>query len=352
MRGKRMQTKTIACCAPFGGGGLGRHLLEVVEDARARHELAHYFTHAAPRDDVAARVVRLPSLGFLFLYTPLRFSPSWKNFVQGDLFDRAVAGRLPAGDTFVGFNGQALRSYRRARQLGYRRLELVSANSHVDNVARQHQRSLTQFAGIETSWLNAAQRRKTLREYELADRIYVASDYTWQSFVAAGVPARKLARFAFRPDPRYQPRSSRTGDGVYRVVYVGSLTVMKGIPVLIEAFSRLAGPAELWLIGGSGTRGMHRYLADWQRRDPRVRVAPGDPLPHLQRASVCVHPSYEDGFAYAPMEAIACGVPAVVTEDTGMKEHITARVNGYVVPTGDWSALLERLEHIRKDVCG
>ncbi|MGH9409125.1 MAG: glycosyltransferase family 4 protein, partial [Vicinamibacterales bacterium] len=281
-----------------------------------------------------------------------RFSPSWKNCVQGDLFDRAVAGRLPAGDTFVGFNGQALRSLRRARQLGYRRLELVSANSHVDNVARQHQRSLAQFPGIETSWLNAAQRRKTLREYELVDRIYVASDYTWQSFVAAGVPAQKLARFAFRPEPRFQPPALRTGDGVFRVVYVGSLTVMKGIPVLIEAFSRLVGPAELWLIGGSGTRGMHRYLADWQRRDPRVRVAPGDPLPHLQRASVCVHPSYEDGFAYAPMEAIACGVPAIVTEDTGMKEHITAGVNGYVVPTGDWPALLERLEHVRKGVCG
>ncbi|MGH9408681.1 MAG: hypothetical protein ACRD1V_04435, partial [Vicinamibacterales bacterium] len=70
----RMQTKTIACCAPFGGGGLGRHLFEVVEDARARNELAQYYTHDAPLEDLAARVIPLASLGFLFRYTPLRFS--------------------------------------------------------------------------------------------------------------------------------------------------------------------------------------------------------------------------------------------------------------------------------------
>ena len=70
------------------------------------------------------------------------------------------------------------------------------------------------------------------------------------------------------------------------------------------------------------------------------------PLPHLLRADVCVHPSYEDGFAYAPMEALACGVPAIVTEDTGMKEHIVEGRNGYVVPTGAVNSLVDRLEHL------
>jgi len=27
-------------------------------------------------------------------------------------------------------------------------------------------------------------------------------------------------------------------------------------------------------------------------------AGPGDPLPHLRKASVCVHPAFEDGFAY------------------------------------------------------
>ena len=62
---------------------------------------------------------------------------------------------------------------------------------------------------------------------------------------------------------------------------------------------------------------------------------------------VCVHPSFTDGFGLAPAEALACGVPVIVTEDTGMKELVEEGVNGYIVPTGSWEAILERLKHLR-----
>ncbi len=84
---------------------------------------------------------------------------------------------------------------------------------------------------------------------------------------------------------------------------------------------------------------MSRYIAAACARDPRIRVAPGDPLPHLRRASLCVHGAYEDGFAYAPAEALASGVPVIVSEDTGMKELIGSEAEGLVVPTGDLDAL-------------
>jgi glycosyltransferase involved in cell wall biosynthesis len=56
-----------------------------------------------------------------------------------------------------------------------------------------------------------------------------------------------------------------------------------------------------------------------------------------------VHPSYEDGFAYAPAEALACGVPVLVTEDTGMKELLEDPRAGLVLPTGDFAALREAI---------
>jgi len=46
------------------------------------------------------------------------------------------------------------------------------------------------------------------------------------------------------------------------------------------------------------------------------------------------------------MEAIACGVPVIVTENTGMKEYVKEGVNGYIVPTGSYKAILERLEYL------
>lgn len=338
---KTLTTKSIACSAPYGSGGLGQHFTQIVEQAR-QDGIAFYYTAGIQPGDAYGRVVQVSSKRWL-QYTPFRYSPGWLNYLENEAFDRAVAAQLEPVEEFEGFGGQSLHSFRRMRQLGCQVLHLQAANSHVNNVFHQHHTAIDRF-GIETTWLNTRQRQKTLGEYDLADIIHVASEYTRQTFLTAGFPPDKLRRITLNVHPRFTPPKNRPDDGIFRVVYVGSLTVMKGIPVLLEAFSRLARQdAELILVGGWATRGMRRYIQSWLAKDSRIRLAPGDPLPHLHRASVYVHPTYEDGFAYAPMEALACDVPAIVTADTGMKEHIKEGINGYVVPTGDWEAILERL---------
>ena len=342
--------KTIACDTVYGRGGLGQHMAQIIEEARADGLLQRYFAYTVkPGDEGTGRVVSNRYARLLQRYTPVRFSKGWRNYADAALFDRHVTRSLTAPiDTYTAFVGKALHSFRRARTLGAHRCELHAANSHVNNVMRRHAVAIKRY-GMEESWLNEAQRRKTLKEYEAADVIYVASEYTRASFLAENIPASKLRRFDLKADARFQPPPSRPDDGVFRIVYVGSLAVPKGIPVLLEAFARLAvGPAELTLVGGYGSRGMRRHLARAMARDPRIRLRPGDPLPHLQRADVCVHPTYEDGFAYAPMEAVACGVPVVVTEDTGMKEYVEEGVNGYIVPAGDVAALADRLDHLNR----
>ena len=342
--------RVLACHSPYGQGGVGQHFAHLVEETRAAGALAYYFNAAPRRTDAPplGRTLSAAPFGTLYRWTPLRYSAAWSSHVKNECFDRRVAAHLDdSHERFMGFVGQSLRSFRRAEALGFETLELVAANSHVDNVRRLHARAAEAW-GVDTSWLNEAQRRKTLAEYERADRIYVHSDYTRQSFLDAGVPAEKLERTHLRPDPRFRPADDRPGDGLFRVVYVGRVDVTKGIPLLLEAFSTLPDPAELTIVGGWPTRRMRRFLAPWLDGHPRIRFAPGDPLPALQAADVFVHPSYEDGFGYAPMEALACGVPVIVTADTGMKEYVTDGVDGYVIPTGDGAALRDRLEHLRR----
>jgi glycosyltransferase involved in cell wall biosynthesis len=335
---------TISCGTGYGGGGLGQHLAQVVEEARAAGRLSAYYAGAIAPGDAAGRVIpRSPLLG-LAGYTPLRFSWARTLHLGAELFDRAVARSLRGPiDTFVGFGGLSLHSFRRARELGARRLELHAANSHVGNVMRQHARALADYP-FDSPWIGRGQVAKTLKEYELADLIWVASEYTRQSFLDAGFPQSKLARFHLQTAARFVPPQTRPDDGIFRVVYVGGLTVGKGVPLLVRAFSRLKNEsAKLTLVGGVSSRGMKRFLKEAMARDPRIVLAPGDPLPHLWQADVYVHPTYEDGWAYAPAEALACGVPVIVTHDTGMKELVHEGENGYVVPTGDEDAIHEGL---------
>jgi len=341
--------RTIACNSGYGAGGVGQHFAQLVEETRAAGALHRYYApEVKPDDDRACRLPTPAWHDWITRYTPIRFDPGWRSFVRNDLFDRQVAAALDApADRFMGFVGKSLHSFRRAQHLGSDQLELVAANSHVRNVRRLHQWAHERH-GVGDSWLNAAQRRKTRREYEAADTIYVHSDYTRSSFLEAGFSEDDLERTHLQVHPRFHPPARRPDDDTFRIVYVGRVESTKGIPLLLEAFSQLPRiDKQLTLVGGWSTRRMRKYMEPWLL-DDRIRMAPGDPLPAYHQADVFVHPTYEDGFGYAPMEALACGVPVIVTEDTGMKEYVDDGENGFVVPTGCIDPIVDRLERLTR----
>jgi glycosyltransferase involved in cell wall biosynthesis len=345
---KHAALKVFSSRAAYDAGGMGQHFARLVEQARAAGALGHYYcSRCKAGDEAICTNAHERWTPLLIRWTPLRFSRSWSAYLGGELWDRKVARMLRGPiECAVGMNGQAEHFFRAARRLGARSLELVAATAHVNHVWRQHELCRRQHP-IEQDWLSAAQLGKSLREYELADVIHVGSEYSRERFIEHGVPAQKLSRVNYPIDARFRPPPRFDDDGVFRIVYTGMILATKGVPVLIDAFARLnIANAELWLVGGTTSRPMRRWMAAARARDKRIHIAPGDPLPLLQRASAYVHPSYQDGFGYAPMEALACGVPVIVTEDTGMKEHVREGVNGYIVPTGQAEPILQRLEHL------
>lgn len=337
----------ISCNAPYGVGGLGWHMATLIEEARGRGKLSCYFATAAKPNDPAAREISLKKYRWLFRAYPFRERLGWRDFLAGELFDRAVAHSLKGAAAFIGFSGKAQHSFQRARALKFGQLTLESPTSHVTNVRRQFRIAVSKYP-FEGSWLSAAHHRKTLREYAEADIITVISEYARQTFIAAGVPETKVQRRLLKIAPRFAPPPKRISDDIFRIVYCGRLQASKGVPVLVDAFRRLNDKhAQLVLLGGIATTEMERYLRRQVALDPRIKIYSGDPLPHFHKADVVVNPSFEDGLGLAPLEALACGVPVIVTEDTGMKEFVVSDTNGYILPTGDVDALTDQLTYIR-----
>jgi glycosyltransferase involved in cell wall biosynthesis len=257
-------------------------------------------------------------------------------------FDADAARVLPPAEHLIAFNGTALAQFRAASRTPMQSVGLVSANSHIRRVIRQHERAYRQYP-LERPWATHLARRN-LREYEQADRIYVATRYVRESFAEQGFAEELLSLFPLTPDARFRPASTANAAGTFDILYSGSLLVHKGVPLLIDAFRRLPyGDMRLVLVGGWKTRSMRRFIEASRAEDPRISVSPGDPLPHLHAARLCVHAAYEDGFAYAPAEALACGVPVILSEDTGMKELLDSDRRGLIVPTGDVDALAQAI---------
>jgi glycosyltransferase involved in cell wall biosynthesis len=333
----------VSCQGPLGVGGLGRHVQEILDAFDRGGRPAVHISGAGPAPGTLAPA-RFDRFTLLKPIGPLvRLSPAARVRVGSVRFDVRAARRLPAADHLIAFNGTALAQFRAARDAGFRSLSLVSANSHMRHVVAQHARAYRQYP-VERPWATQIVGRN-LHEYEQADRIYVASRYIWESFKQEGFPDEALSLFPLTPDPRYRPEQRTSDSSTFDVVYVGSLVVHKGVPLLLDAFARLPHPdLRLILVGGWKTRSMRRVIETARARDPRIQAHPGDPLAHLRGAGVCVHPAYEDGFAYAPAEALACGVPVLVSEDTGMKELIGSDRQGLVLPTGDVEALADAID--------
>jgi glycosyltransferase involved in cell wall biosynthesis len=317
-------TVTVSCSAPVGTGGLGRHLQELL-DALARRGQTSYVISGADRGSggtVERGCGALEHLAARLLTLPVPLTPAVRAQASAANFDAFAARRMPLADELIAFNGQALRQFDAAQRAGYRSTGLVSANSHMRNVIRQHERAMRQYP-LEGSWASRMLRRN-LREYERSARVYVGSRYSHESFLREGFPER----------------SDR-----FEIVYTGSLAVHKGVPLLIDAVRSLPHrDLRLTLVGGWGTRGMRRFVQQACAEDRRLRAGPGDPLPHLRKASLCVHPAFEDGFAYAPAEALASGVPVIVSEDTGMKDLIDSERAGLVLPTGELGPLASAID--------
>jgi glycosyltransferase involved in cell wall biosynthesis len=336
----------VTCSAEPGAGGLGRHLSEILEAyERAGAPTACISGATRAREPARLRGAwRAGALNARIAQLPLPLSPGVRarSFAVG--FDSYAARRLPHCEQLVAFNGQALAQLRTARRRGTRTLGLVSANSHLRRLAEQHARAFARYP-FERSWA-AHLLRRNLAEYDTADRILVATDYIRDSFLEHGVPEERLVRFPLTPDPRFAPSAAPAkASDEFELVYVGSLAVHKGVPLLLEAFRALPHrDLRLRLVGSWGSRGMKRCVLQACAADRRIGVFPGDPLPWLRAARLCVHPAYEDGFGYAPAEALACGLPTIVSEDTGMKELIGSPQAGLVLPTGDLDALTGALE--------
>jgi glycosyltransferase involved in cell wall biosynthesis len=333
----------VSCSAPLGVGGLGRHAEEIVRALERRRQPHVTIFGAADGARQPSGRRRLQTFALDAAMSPLtRCSPAWRQWKMSVRFDRDAARRLPAADHLIAFNGTALAQFRAAAKAGGRSRSLVCATAHMRQVARQHELARLRYP-FDRSWAGRVLARN-LREYELADTIYVSSSYTWESFVAEGVAEERLALFPLSAHPRYRPADKPADTETFDVLYVGGLTVDKGVPLLVDAVRRLPfDDLRLVLVGGWRTRGMRRFIEGACQADPRITVAAGDPLPRLRSARLYVHPAYCDGFAYSAAEALACGVPVLVSQDTGMKDLVEPGRNGMILPTGDLDALSEAI---------
>ena len=203
-----------------------------------------------------------------------------------------------------------------------------------------------QRLGGHRSWREALEisRLQMLAEYDLTDLILVPSKKSAETFLAAGVPERKLHYVGRGVDPaHYQPGEP---PDLFRVCFVGALIERKGVHLLLKAWKKLAlKGAELVLVGAVHPE-MRVHLRNYASDTVRVAGFSANVRDELRRAAVFAFPSECEGFAKATLEAAACALPLIATRESG--DAVVDGVTGMEIPANDAGALAAALEHAHR----
>ncbi|MHB1937766.1 MAG: glycosyltransferase [Acidobacteriaceae bacterium] len=191
------------------------------------------------------------------------------------------------------------------------------------------------------------------KQYAQADAIVVPSSFAARSFVAEGVPAEKLRviPYGVRLDS-FQPsaESPRAADA-FDVLFVGQVSLRKGVPYLLEAFAKVRHPRKRLRILGPMFPHMKPLFARLSMEQVEIvgAVSRQELVRYFSSSHAMVLPSLEEGLALVQGEAMACGCPIIATPNTGSEDLFTDGKEGFIVPPRDAAALTDRLQQLADD---
>jgi glycosyltransferase involved in cell wall biosynthesis len=253
--------------------------------------------------------------------------------------DRSVAAALrtrrlrPAA--VYAFLGAARHTFAACRELGIRTILDVPINLSVGKILAR------EAAALELDIDASMSPGHMELELSGADLVIAPSAVTAQSVRAAGYSG-PVTEVPFGVDfDLFRPQTGRCGT--FRVAYAGRLEMRKGVHHLVEAWRHTGLPGELVLAGSAPHASFARYLR--QLYGPGIRetgnLSSADLAGLLATSDVFVMPSLAEGSALVTYEALACGVPLIVTAETG--SVVRDGIEGFVVPAGSPQLLAQRL---------
>jgi glycosyltransferase involved in cell wall biosynthesis len=300
----------------------------------------------------------MPALG-LVAYVAARLCSSYRGesirFALYPLYDAWVKTLLRPGDHMLSSYAYANSCFRWIRKHGGKTF-LDGGNSHPENfweiLSAEHRRWHAPVPPV-APFLH----RRSLAMMSDVDYVIAPSEFVADSFRKRGFPPERILYVPYVTDlENFRPLGRRPADRPLTLVNTGSLSLRKGTPYLLEAYAqvrKVVPEARLLLtrqISGSIPSVLRKYRGlpiDWAET-----LGPRQLCQRLQSADVFILPSLEDGFARTVAEALACGLPVIVTPNTGASDLVEEGSTGSIVPICDAGAIaakiLEWWDKIRK----
>jgi glycosyltransferase involved in cell wall biosynthesis len=193
--------------------------------------------------------------------------------------------------------------------------------------------------------------RRKLGEYDLTDVLMVYSGFHRKSFEDEGFAPEQIFESPLWVDPGLWYRDAVDYPGSakpmkpLKLLFVGSISLRKGIPFLLDAVAQCGAAVELTIVGTPPLRAHPSLVAKTKNVTYLSPQSKTKLRNTYQMHDVLVLPSVCDSFGFVALEAMACGLPVIITENCGAPSPYSS----WRVPAMDSRRLAERILYYADD---
>ncbi len=260
--------------------------------------------------------------------------------LSDDLFDKTVASRISTDvDIFHGFSVYSLYTMRELKKKSVAKIVIDRGSAPVQEYNTIVEAEYNRL-GKHYYWPDQTSIKKQDNEYSEADFILSPSSYVTDSLIKHKLSDRE--KIFDLPYGAPQVVKKEPKPEKFRVLFIGGAGIAKGLHYLIDAFSKLdCKNAELLVVG--------KIESDFPMKKANnvkfIRKLVGPALEEaFLSSSVLVLPSLSDGWGMVVTEAMAHGLPVIVSENSGVKDIVEQDKNGFIVPIKNSKSIQEKIQ--------
>lgn len=263
------------------------------------------------------------------------FNINFDEYFLNEHFDTRASNIIQNSNIIIGWSGFSKKTFIKNTN---KILVLERGSTHI-LFQNQILQKAYEDLNIPYKSINQKLINKELEEYKLANYISVPSIFAKNSFLEKKISEKKLIQvpLGVNLNDFYRFEKKDKNEKI-RIIYVGQLSVRKGIIYLLEAFDELSktknfNNIELLCLGNIDFE-IEKKIKNLKKNKKISFISPKkqkDLINYYNSSDIFILPSIEEGLAMVQLQALACGVPVISTKNSGAEDIIQDGVNGLII---------------------
>jgi len=271
--------------------------------------------------------------------------------IANSLFDHKKNGAT----AIYAYEDGAYESFRRAKELGLKCCyELPSVHwRKVHDLLKPEYEKHTQWRNTINVFNDTEEKlRRKDSELLMADRIFVPSSFMLQTLnsfpISDLITKTKVIPYGFPDVCSSVLKSEVPKNKQIKFLFVGNLSIQKGIVNLFDAIKGLSKYIELTIVGAMPHKKCVTLEKELRNHNYLGALSNSDVLKIMRKHDVLVFPTLSDSFGLVISEAMSQGLPVLTTERSAGPDFIESGVNGWLFEAGNTDSLKLKIEYLIK----